>query len=140
MDEPIDESQLNLADVAYFQGLPRDAAYETAIKWLSGKDPRRRRLAMVGIVKAGKAATDLLLIEALSRRKSPAQRIRLFAAIEQIGCPLDGPQFCSLMIGAQQFPDAVRTQIAHLIDWNRGVAARLCGTTNPFDTSQSSEI
>jgi len=65
MNADTNEIQLNQTGLAYIQSLSRDAAYNTTLRWLSGKDSRRSRLVAKALAPNGKAMTDLFLSEAL---------------------------------------------------------------------------
>ena len=148
MEASVDEARLDQADLRYLFGLPQDNASSTVFRWLTGRDVRRSKLATNVLAKIGHAATDLLLSEALAPRKSPQQRMRLLAAIEQIGNPLDSQQWIRLVSEARRFEGAVLGQIMRLVVWNRQRTIDVRASSdspsvtmpNPFSSSQPSSL
>ena len=124
MSGSIDEARLNRTDIEHLAGLSRDEQCWAVLGWLSGRDSRRSNLAIHLMERFGDGATDLLLSAALAARKSPQQRVRLLAAIERIGKPLDARQWMLLMAETRRFEGAVLSQIGHLLVWNRENAKR----------------
>lgn len=125
----VDEAQLSRADLEHLAGLSLDEQFSTVLGWLAGRASRRSDLAIGVMEYLGVGATDLLLSAVLAARKSPQQRVRLLAAIERIGNPLDTRQWMLVMAETRRFNGAVLSQIAHLLAWNREKAKRPDVTT-----------
>jgi len=127
MSTAINDVQLTQADHNYLLELSDDESFNTIFAWLAGNDSTRRQFALKLVSQFGKAVTDKLLAEAFGKGKSPKQRVRLLAAIEEIGEPLDTNQWMLLVFEARRFSGVVAKQIAQLMVWNRQLTTGAAG-------------
>jgi hypothetical protein len=120
-----------LEDLGTWKSMGSDQATNTVFRWLLSDEKDRIELATAMIVGSGAPAVPLLVSEAVRRRRSDSQRIRLLEVIERIGVPLSADEFFDLYELLQRSTRPVQLRIVQLFS-----AHRSAGDADMFARSQ----